>query len=358
MNKNIWTVSLAVFTMFFGAGNMTLPLLLTQTWPKDWVPALTGFCITGVIVTFIGLIGGVMSHNTKEFFAPLGLTFGFIIQAILICIEGPFGVVPRCLIVAYGGVSSVFPQINGLTFYIVSAILLFFLTVNRTKMVEIVGRYMTPIMLSLLALIVGIVIYQNMNNPLNMSYNINSRAFKDGIYKGYLTYDLPGAIYFTTIAMSYLKSLGQSKKAMVINGLKASVISAILLTLVYGTFFYIGSRYTDQLQNIPATQLLPNIVKMSCGHFLAIIFAAVVFIACISTAIAALTIWTDFIYEIFKKYNIKYDIILLFSIITTVIVSNLEFTGLMNLLLPVLSIIYPLLILLSLYNIYRKYREL
>jgi LIVCS family branched-chain amino acid:cation transporter len=358
MNKNIWTVSLAVFTMFFGAGNITLPLLLTQTWPQDWVPALAGFCITGVIVTFIGLIGGVMSRNTKEFFSPLGLTFGFIVQAILICIEGPFGVVPRCLIVAYGGVHSVLPQVNGITFYIVSSILLFFLTVNRTKLVEIVGNYITPMMLSLLAIIVAIVIYQDGNKPLNINFNINSGAFEDGLYKGYLTYDLPGAIYFTTIAMSYLKSLGQSKKAMIINGLKASVISSILLILVYGTFFYIGSRYTDQLQNIPPTQLLPSIVRITCGQILAAVFAAVVFIACISTAIAALTIWTDFIYEIFKRYNVKYDVILLFSIITTAIVSNLEFSGLMKLLLPVLSIMYPFLILLSLYNIITKYKKL
>lgn len=358
MNKNIWTVSLAVFTMFFGAGNMTLPLLLTQSWNDNWIPAFVGFCITGVIVTFIGLIGGVMSRSTKEFFAPLGITFGFIIQAILICIEGPFGVVPRCLIVAYGGVESVLPQINGVTFYILSAILLFFLTVNRTKLVEIIGNYITPIMLLLLAIVVGIVIYQNINEPAHTNYDFIPEAFKDGMYKGYLTYDLPGAIYFTTISMSYLKSLGQSRKLMIINGLKASIISSILLILVYGTFFYIGSQYTDQLQNVSPTHLLPNIVRISCGKFLAIIFSSVVFIACISTAIAALTIWTDFVYEIFKRYNVKYDIILLFSIITTVIVSSLEFSGLMKLLLPVLSIMYPFLILLSLYNIITKYKKI
>ena len=358
MNRNIWTVSFAVFTMFFGAGNITLPLLLAQTWPHDLLMAFIGFCLTAVIVTFIGLISSVMCRNTEEFFAPLGVTFGFIVQAILICIEGPFGIVPRCFIVAYGGVHSIYPHIESLTFYIISAILLFFLTTNRTRLVEIIGRYMTPVMLLLLLVIVCIVIYQTKDAAFNVSYTLHPEAFQDGIYKGYLTYDLPGAIYFTTIAMSYLKSLGQSKKAMIINGLKASVISAILLTLVYAAFFYIGYHYTEVLQNVPATHILPSIVKMAGGKILAAIFATVVFIACISTAIAAMTIWTDFIYNIFKKYGIKYNTILLLSIITTVVVSSLEFTGLMKLLLPVLSIMYPFLLILACYNIMTKYRKI
>ena len=357
MNRNIWTVSLAVFTMFFGAGNITLPLLLAQTWPNNWFIAFIGFCITGVLVTFIGLIAGVMSRTTKEFFAPLGLTFGFIVQAILICIEGPFGIVPRCLIVAHGGVESVFPEMSRVVFYILSGILLFFLITNRGNLVKIIGNYMTPVMLSLLAVIVAIVMYQNRNVPMNINYGFDSNAFKDGFLKGYLTYDLPGAIYFTTIAMSYLKSIGQSKKVMIINGLKASAISSILLIIVYAVFFYIGSQYTKELQGASPTQLLPTIVKLSGGHLLAGIFAAVIFLACITTAIAALTIWTDFIYNIFKRYNVKYDIILFISIILTVIISNLEFIGLMNLLLPVLSIIYPFLIVLSFYNIVTKYKK-
>gem|GEM_PF-4218303 len=342
--------------MFFGAGNITLPLLLAQTWPNDTLMAFFGFCITAVVVTFVGLVSGVMARDTKEFFAPLGLTLGFIVQAILISIEGPFGIVPRCLIVAHGSISAIH-HIDSLTFYIFSAFLLFFLTTNKTRLVEVIGRYMTPIMLLLLFIIVSVVVYQNKDASVNINYNFNKESFVDGIYKGYLTYDLPGAIYFTTIAMTYLKSLGQGNKMMIINGLKASVISSILLILVYAAFFYIGYHYSDSLRDVPATHILPSIVKISCGKILAIVFASVVFIACISTAIAAISIWTDFIYNLLKKYNIKYNVILALSIGTAVIVSSLEFTGLMKLLTPALSILYPFLLLLAFYNIIKHYRK-
>jgi LIVCS family branched-chain amino acid:cation transporter len=358
MGKNIWTVSFAVFAMFFGAGNMTLPLMLSQSWHSSWPSAFIGFCLSGVLVTFIGLIAAVMSRNTKEFFAPLGLTLGFIVQAVLICIEGPFGIVPRCLIVAHGGIHAVFPHIDAGVFYILSGVLLFFLASNKGMLVKIIGQYMTPILLSLLTIIISIIVYQNINSPIVASGKYNADAMVDGIYKGYLTYDLPGAIYFTTIAMTYLKSEGQSKAEMIRNGLKASAISSILLIIVYGVFFYIGSHYTEELKNVEATHILPTIVRISCGQILAGVFASVVFIACISTAIAAITIWTDFVYEIFKKFNVKYDIILVLSIIATIVVSNLQFEGLIKLLMPALTILYPILILLSLYNIFRKRKDL
>lgn len=358
MGKNIWTVSFAVFAMFFGAGNMTLPLLLAKNWETSWPSAFLGFCISGVLVTFIGLIASVMARNTKEFFAPLGLTLGFIVQSVLICIEGPFGIVPRCLIVAHGSIYSVFPHVDSTVFYILSGVLLFFLSTNKGVLVKVIGQYMTPILLALLAIIVSVVVYQNINSPIMINETHNSKAMLDGIYKGYLTYDLPGAIYFTTIAMTYLKSIGQDKSSMIRNGLKASCVSSILLIIVYGVFFYIGSHYNYRLNGIEATHILPNIVKMSCGTFVAVVFAVVVFIACISTAIAAITIWTDFVYEIFKRFNVKYDVILILSIATTIVVSNLQFEGLIKLLMPALTTLYPLLILLSIFNIIRKRKDL
>jgi len=358
MKTKILTVSLAVFTMFFGAGNITLPLLLSQTWPQDVPSAFLGFCLTAVVVTFIGLISGVMTKTLQEFFAPLGVTLGFIMQAILTCIEGPFGVVPRCFVVAYGGIHSIFPEANSLVLYITFAFLLFLLTLSKKGIVEIIGNYMTPLMLGLLSIIVIVVIYQNRDMSFEVNYQIHASAFKDGIYKGYLTYDLPGAIFFTTIAMSYLKSLGQANKHLLVNGIKSSLISALILILVYAAFFYIGYHYSVLLKDVPATHILTKIVVLSCGQILAFIFVCVIFLACISTAIAAMRIWTDFVYKIFGRYNVSYNTILILSLITSIIVSSLEFDGLMQLLTPILSILYPMLLLLSLYHIIFRYKYL
>ena len=80
MNRTVLTVGFAVFTMFFGAGNMVLPLYLMQKWPNHWFPAFVGFCITGVLVTLLGLIAAVLTGgDVKKFFAPLGFTAGLLL---------------------------------------------------------------------------------------------------------------------------------------------------------------------------------------------------------------------------------------------------------------------------------------
>jgi branched-chain amino acid:cation transporter, LIVCS family len=357
MNKNVWVVGFAIFTMFFGAGNITFPLLLTQSWPNEWPATFLGFCLSGVLVTLIGLVGGVLARNTENFFAPLGLVMGMIMQIILVCIEGPFGVVPRCLIVAFGSIKEVLPQTNNLYFYIISAVILYFTALNKTILVKVIGKYITPIMLISLAAVIAIVVYQNKLAILDKDLQFSYTAFKDGITKGYLTYDLPGAIYFTTIAMGYLSVIGGTKKQMISNGLKACCISAVLLIIIYAAFFYLGATYNTQIAQIPVEQALSNIVKHSIGHGFAIIFAMFVVLACLTTAVAAITIWTDFIYNILKKYNVKYNWILIPSLMLAVFISNLNFTGLIKILSPVLTVLYPILVLLTLYNIVTKYKE-
>lgn len=357
MNKNILTVGLAIFAMFFGAGNITLPLLLTQSWPHEWPITLLGFCLSGVVVTFIGLIGGVLCRNTQTFFAPLGLVFGMAMQIVLISIEGPFGIVPRCLIVAFGGIKEIFPEVNSAYFYITSSIVLYFLAINRTRLVSIIGNYLTPLMFIALAVVITLAISQNGFKAFDKSFIISLEAFKDGVYKGYLTYDLPGAIYFTTIAMGYLSAIGSTKREMISNGLKASIISATLLIIVYAIFFYLGASYYDQIAHLPIEQILANIVKTSCGHSFAILFSVFLVLACLTTALAAVTIWSDFIYHFLKKYNINYKVILALSIILAAFVSSLKFEGLMKLLTPILTVVYPILLLLTVYNIITKRAE-
>ncbi len=354
MNKNILTVGLAIFAMFFGAGNITFPILLTQKWPDLWLSSFIGFCTSAVLVTVVGLVGAVLSRTTRNFFAPLGLIVGAIMQAVLVSIEGPFGVVPRCFIVGFGGIKEILPQINDLYFYSIAAISLYFFATNKTRLIEVVGSYITPIMVISLAAIIAYVLYQNKIPSIDQGFS--AVAFKDGFTTGYLTYDLPGAIYFTTIAMRYLNVIGDTKSQMISNGLKACLISATLLIIVYAAFFYLGASYGSQIQNIPTEQALFYMSKNSLGYVFAVILSVFVLLACLTTAVAAITIWTDFICEILKKYNVKYNWVLIPSLVFAVFVANLHFTGLIKFLSPILNFLYPILILLTIYNITTKYK--
>ena len=349
MNKNILTVSFAVFSMFFGAGNMVLPLLLMQEWSNYWLPAFIGFCITAVLVTLLGLIASVLVRgNIKNFFAPLGLVGGFILQFILIAVEGPFGVVPRSLIVAFGGIKTISPDFSPYLFYAISCIVIYFLAIDKRRIVKVIGNIVTPAMLIFLFIIIAYSFMQNGFDHINLNLN-NSEAFISGLLEGYLTYDLPGAIYFTSIAMAYLIAISSKQEDIISNGMKASFISAILLITVYLLFTYLGLSHLDSLEGIPPEQILPNIIKGSLGSVFSIFFALFIFLACLSTAIAAVTIWSDFIHYYCPKLN--YKVILGTSLSVAFMVSTLDFVQLMKLLRPLLNLVYPILIALSIYNV-------
>lgn len=349
MNRSIFTVGFAVFTMFFGAGNMVLPLFLMQRWSENWLPAFAGFCITAVLVTLIGLIASVLAGgDIKKFFAPLGFLGGLALQAVLIAIEGPFGIVPRSLIVAFGGVKTLWPDLNPHIFYLISCIAIFFLAIDRHRIVKVIGNIVTPVMLVFLVVIIGYSFSRFGFDNIAFSFS-HSEAFIDGLLEGYLTYDLPGAIYFTSIAMVYLIAISSKKEDILSNGIKASFVSAILLITVYSLFIYLGLSHHELLQDTLPEQILPTIIKGSLGPIFSFIFAIFIFLACVTTAIAAITIWSDFIHHYFPKLN--YKLILGGSLSIAFIVSSLDFTHLMKLLGPVLNCVYPILILLSIYNI-------
>ncbi|MEK6733628.1 MAG: branched-chain amino acid transport system II carrier protein, partial [Pseudomonadota bacterium] len=90
------------------------------------------------------------------------------------------------------------------------------------------------------------------------------------------------------------------------------------------------------------------------GHNFAIIFAALVFLACVTTAIAAITVWSDFIILYFPKFN--YKAVLIVSLTISYFVSLSGFSSLMKLLGPVLNVTYPILICLTIYNIFIYYK--
>jgi LIVCS family branched-chain amino acid:cation transporter len=276
-------------------------------------------------------------------------------QIALILIEGPFGIVPRSLIVAYGGIESIYPNINKEFFYLLSCIAIYLLALNKNRIINVIGNILTPAMLIFLLIIV-LSCYMNYGLQ-HIKFEINSmEAFTDGLLKGYLTYDLPGALYFTTIAMVYLTSMSKNDEEILSNGVKSSFISAVLLSGVYSLFIYLGLSYHELLQDVKPELILPTIVKGSLGNSFSVIFAGLIFLACITTAIAAITVWSDFIYSYFPKIN--YKIILSTSLIIAFIVSSIGFASLMKMLGPVLNIIYPILILLTIYNIAKHCYEI
>lgn len=343
---------LAIFAMFFGAGNIIFPLALGQI-ALDKTPwGLSGFLLTAVAMPFIGLLAMFRyKGKIKLFFSRLGKIPGLVISTLVISLLGPFGAAPRCITLMYSTLSLSFPGLPLMLFSISACGLIFLFSFRENRLVKLLGYVLSPLMITLLILVIIKGFIWAPEVALTSTNSSNISHFWKGLTEGYNTMDLLAAFFFAPIVIS---SLGDSEKDQNLNRfvLIASVIGASLLALVYIAFCYLAYFYAPQLIGVTNDQLLGTIAIKILGPHAGIIVGLTVTFACLTTAIALIAAFASFIEKEIMREKIGYVPILIISLFTTFAVTTLEFQGIARLLNPVLEVCYPALILLTFYNLF------
>src|ERR1700753_3629612 len=145
--KNLYT-GFAIFSMFFGSGNLVFPLLLGQETKDHFWVACVGCCFTGVLMPLAGALSMLLCQgNLAHFFHHFGKKSAFYFSMIALGLLGPFGVIARCFTVTHGALEMLFPALPLVATSLFLCILIFFLSINPTKIVPILGTFLTPFLL-------------------------------------------------------------------------------------------------------------------------------------------------------------------------------------------------------------------
>ncbi|MBA3238637.1 MAG: branched-chain amino acid transport system II carrier protein [Parachlamydiaceae bacterium] len=106
-----FTLSLAIFSMFFGAGNAIFPIILGATSQIQIGWAFIGLFITAIGGPLLGLLGATLFHGRCiEFFNRAGKIPGALLIFVSLALLGPFAVIPRCVTVAYVAFEPILPS--------------------------------------------------------------------------------------------------------------------------------------------------------------------------------------------------------------------------------------------------------
>jgi len=346
---------LAMFSMFFGAGNVVYPLALGQFAQDQNIFGILGFLLTGVGVPFMGLIAMTFYEgNYRTFFGRLGRIPGFVVGMIIMGLIGPFGALPRCIALAYSTVDLFFPYFSLQAFSLFSCIVIFLMTVKRNKIIDVLGYVLTPILLVTLIIIVikGIL----MSPPLPHSSEDPLHVFLRGLHEGYMTMDLLGAFFFSSVVLICLKRPGEnhSPGVLMIEVLKAVAIGASLLALVYIGFSFVAAFNGQSLQGLSSDKLLATIAFNVLGPYAGLIACVAVTLACLTTAVALAAVSSEYINEDLTFGKVPYWQGLILTLLTSYFVSTLQFSGILHFLTPILLVFYPALITLSFFNLLHK----
>lgn len=358
--KIIITSGLALFAMFFGAGNIIYPLALGASAGDHIVYVIIAFLISGIGLPFLGLFATSLYHgNYWDFFSRLGKIPAFLLIGFLILIIGPLGAIPRTETVTYHTLEPFLP--NFITnIYVFSGLycgLLFLLTYRHTEVIDIIGRILSPIKLSLF----GILIVAGLWGSHDILVNSNpiSTSVKAALVDGYSTMDLLATFFFCTavynnIVLKAKKCGVTSDKAFIKIFLQSCIVGAFLLSVVYVGFMLLALCHQSQLQGVDTAQMIVAISNIVLGKVGSLFVGICVGFACIVTAMALTEVSTTFFHENVMKEKVSRTSCLIFTITVVYFMSIVGFAGIMKIAKPILVILCPALIVYCVISICLK----
>lgn len=350
------TTGFALFSMFFGSGNLVFPIEVGKLSAGNVWPASIGFFLTGVLVPFLGAFAMMLFNgSTKQFFACMGRPATFWFPLIALSLMGPFGVLARCITVAHGSFCLLFPETSLVAFSIGMCVVILLAAVKKNRIVPFLGALLTPVLLIALLAIGAFGFYYGSFPDAALGQGFQS--FETGFHEGYQLMDLLAAFFFSTFVIEHLNE--QMKKAEELRPplqlfIRAALVGGGLLTCVYFSLIFLGSMYSEQLEGVSSVEMIGTIAQLAIGPLGAPIVSAAVVLACLTTGIVLTSLFAEFFYKEVAHEKVTMDQSLALTLLIAFGVSTFEFAGIARFLGPVLEAIYPALIVLTLFNIFSK----
>lgn len=356
--QNIIGMGFMAFAMFLGAGNLIFPPMAGQLAGTDVWLAAAGFLMTGVGLPLLGVIvisrvGGGFNEITREL--PRGLVI-FMGSAIFLII-GPLYAVPRTGMVAYEvGIVPFMEEPGALSRFIYSVVFFgisCYLSLRPGALLESVGKLITPALIALLFVLGIAPIVMPLSEPSLPVGNYVENAFITGFLDGYLTMDALAALMFGIVIVTNLKSHGiTSASALFRHSVITGIIAAVGLALVYLSLFNLGATSREVVPDPEnGGQILAVYVDTLFGTFGSLLLAAVVTLACLTTAIGCITAASEYFCELSIK--LKYPVLVCSISFVCMLFANLGLNQIIELFIPVLLVLYPISIVLIILGLIR-----
>ncbi len=350
--RDIITIGFALFAMFFGAGNLLLPPYIGVQIGDHIGITILAFGLTGILLPFLGILSIVNSGNE---FQDLGARINKYLSPVLgtiimICI-GPLIGIPRTAATTFEvGVLPSFPNSGPILTSIGFFAITWVLTIAPSKVVDIIGNFLTPLLLVLLITLIAIGIFAPISD-YNLTLLNTAESFTLGFIEGYQTLDVLASVIFAGIIITASKAKGYSsikEKNQVV--IAAGLLSALCLFIIYGGLVYLGATSGVSDLNVKRSELLIHISKSILGPYGMIAIALSIALACLTTAIA-LTSAIGTFFSSLTNNKVGYKLLVTVCCVVSCILSITGVDNIITFAYPILSFVYPIVITLVLYTV-------
>ena len=352
-----FVVGLALFSMLFGSGNLIFPPEIGITGGTEWYKGYIAYFLAdaglGICSVFAMLkVDGDLNRLT----GAIGPRGSMIINTVCIICIGPLLAIPRNAAVTFEmGISPLFgidpgSRITRLVFSIIFFGIVILLTVKPSRVVDILGKYLTPI----LVVAIAILIILGIASPAAQAgAPVTENPIRDGIFNGYQTLDLMAGIYFSIIIIQSIRSrkLQEKREENKITA-GAALIAGALLCFVYGGMAYLGATTGSQwLQEFTGGQinqagLVVNITGALMGNLGVVFLSVIVSLACLTTAIGLTSAAGEYFSRIIPSRSYAFMVVLI--CVVSAVLCNFGLSAIISIAAPILMLFYPPVMFLTL----------
>ncbi|SIQ06639.1 branched-chain amino acid transport system II carrier protein [Maribacter ulvicola] len=349
--KETLITAFALFSLFFGAGNLILPPLLGFNSGNQWLIVSIGFGLSAVAIPILGILAYAKLQGTLIDFGnkvspTFSLIFSFFIYAIAIALPSPrtASVTHEIAIQPYWDISSWF------TSSIYFALVLLF-AMNRSKILNILGKLLTPAIILILLLVIGITIF---TLPFDFDSIAIVNPFTNGIIEGYQTFDAIGAVVvggviIISINLKYTNATYEDKKILIRN---AAWFAGLALFLIYMGLILSGALSHSVFNaDSTRTEILSGLAKQSLGNIGNLFLSMLVGLACFTTAVGIVTGTADFVASRCNESKLAFTITAVIGSVLGVLIGQFNVAYIIAVAIPSLMFIYPITIILILLNV-------
>ena len=361
----IVSVSMMLFAIFFGAGNMIFPPAMGQLAGTSYISSLAGFILTDAGIAILGVTAGVLAGSSMRDLGKLvGRRFALFLSIGVYLLIGPLFALPRTgsvsfeiALLPYIGESS--NMLWSLLFTAIFFGVTYYLSSNPSKIVDVVGKYLTPVLLlSILAIFIASLCASPSTGSFSFGTMLEpSAAYADipffkGMIEGYNALDGPAGLAFAILVITAIRGYGiTDKKSIARYTILCGLGAAGFLAIVYFMLTYVGAITNTAFSNGGA--LLHAVTNHLFGGIGGIILGIAVLFACLTTSIGLTTSFADYFQTILPK-SWTYKRIAASVCLFSFVISNIGLSQLITVSLPILIMIYPVTVVLMLLSFMKK----
>lgn len=351
--KDIFVISLTIFSLFFGAGNLIFPPMIGKEAGENLFTTMLFFMITAIILPILSLVSVSRFDGIKNLADKADKNFSMIFTIITSLAVGPLLAMPRTGVVPFEiGIAPYLPlsiskSIGLLIFTVFFFFISFILSLNPGRLSQILGKITSRILIVLIFLLFigGIV------KPMGKYGTPVEKYMKfygiQGILEGYLTLDVMAGLTYGLVVANIIKSYNIKEENRKKITVKTGIIAGLALFIIYSMLAHIGATSVGIFPHTTnGAEILTAVTRYFYGDFSVVLITLIFMLSCLSVSIGLTTALSQYFTSVVPGISYRWwaAIWTVFSLI----LANMGLNNIMAYSIPLLMATYPASIVLTL----------